>query len=792
MLLIALVIGGNTTVFATVRMVLGSPAAGVNMDRLVILAPVRQAFGEPFLSYPDFVDVSDGRALDRPAAWTSERLTISVSGVAHAVTGALVTGAFFDVLGVRSCEGRLLTPADAQTYGDGLVAVVSERFRRDRLGQMSSAVGQRLIVNGQSATVVGVACGGFRGALLTPGEDIWVPLVPYYQAIDSEASLLDRAQPLVLTVAALPDGQSRDATQLRLGTLASVLAERYPDSHAGQRLVVVPYSATAVLPIARMSGPFLALLAALTLVTVVLVSANVANLMLVRSLARQREVALRQALGATRGRILRLLVIEGLTVSLLAGAVASGVAWALARALVRLIGPGPGGGLDALTPDWSLVAYAMALALTSTVAFTTAPALRTWRQPVLPWLKAGERPIAGSRSRAMNGLVVAQFAFSVLLLTSAGLAYRSLALVTSRDVGFTTDRLLSVTVRLGGRDAYEDRTTTPAERLRSLARMERAREQVLTGGRITGATYLRRLPGAYLNTQIPVASSGGHRVQAIRRAVGPDYLATLGIAPVLGRDIAASDQGERPRVAVVNQHLADTLWPGLSPIGQAIFVGTAERAEVVGVAPNVFFDGPSHDPRPRYVFVAEAQDTGPPPIDLTLLVRHTGPVREAADIAGTALGGGEDGLPIVALATMSERLEQVTENERAITRLLLVFAGIALLVATLGLYAVAAFHAGRRVREFGVRLALGATGGDIGRDVLASSVRLAAGGVLLGCAASGALATVVGRQFISVSPVDPPVYLAVAVSLAVIAIIAALGPALRACRVDVLGALRQE
>lgn len=790
--LIALVIGGNTTVYSLARMVLTSPAAGVTAEQLVTIVPTRPASDEPFMSYPDFRDIANAsETLDHPAAWTTERLLVEVNGATHAVSGALVTGAFFDVLGVHPRDGRVLTPGDDNLSDHGLVVVISERFWRDYFDQAHAAVGQHLLINDQPATIVGIAAAGFRGAVLTPGEDLWVPLVPYYRAIGSEASLENRAQPMVLTVAALPAGRSREATQMRIGTVAARLAKQFPESHAAQRLLVLPYSATSVLPISRMSGAFLALLAAVMVVTVLAVSANVANLMLVRALARQREVALRQAMGATRGRIVRLLAFEGLTVAIVAWILASATAWGMARALLRTIGPASGNAMDGFTPDWSLVLYAMVLALGSTVAFTVLPGLQTWRQPVLPWLKSGEQPVAGGRSRAMNVLVVAQFAFSVMLLTSAGLGYRSFTLAESNDLGFNPDGLLFVTVRAGGRDALVDTSTTSAEHDRTLARLERARERILANGSMTAATYVRRLPGAYLNVLTPVERQDGTSSQAIRRVVGPGYLTTLGVSPLLGRDFAAADTRNRPRVAIVNRHLAQALWPEASPIGQLIRVGSGETAEIVGVTPNLFFDGPSHDARPQYVFIPELQNEGPP-IDVTILARHDGPARDAATVVGGALGETDPPLPIVATATMADRLAQVTQNEQTITRLLLVFAGLSLLVATLGLYAVAAFNAGRRVREFGVRLALGATLRDIGRDVLGSSVRMAGLGVLLGSATSAALAALAGSRFIGVSPVDPSVHATVVLVLAIVSVLAAIGPALRACRIDVVGVLRQE
>ena len=791
--LIALVIGGNATVYSIVRMLLTNPAAGVAAERLIVAAQITPSSDEPFISYPDYADLASRRdVIDRAAAWTAERLTVGVDGVSYAVFGGLVTSSYFDTLGVRARLGRTLTSADDVTRTEGLVAVVSERFWKERLGESPAVVGHAVVVNGQPATIIGVAAGGFRGATLTPGEDMWVPLGPYYAAIASEAILADRGQPLVLMVAQLAPGVTRASAQGRFGTVAAQLAAAYPRSNKDHRIAVSDYSATALLPVSRMARPFLALFGVVTLLTLVVVSANVANLMLVRALVRQREIAVRQSVGATRARVIRLLVAEGLAVSVVAGAAASAVAWAMSRVLIRLVGPGSGGVMDTFTPDWWVVAYAMGLALVATVAFTTAPGLRTWRQPVLPWLKAGEQSVAPGRSRLASALVVTQLAFSVVLLTSAGLAYRSLALLDSGDVGFDARQLLLVTIRAGDRGAFVDRGTSPPQRAAAFARLERLRERIAADPQVAAVTYMRRIPGPYLNVGVPVRRPGAEPRSAIRRPVGPGYLRTLGLVPRAGRDISESDGRGRPRVAVINEHLATALWPGASPLGQVLSVGAAEQVEVVGVAPNAFFDGPSHDRRPQYVFVAEQQADGEPALDPTMLVRYRGALESATPAVGAAIADVDPNLPIVTTATMATRLRMVAEIERMVTRMLVVFAALALVVASLGLYAVAAFNMRRRTRDFGVRLAMGASPHQVRQGVLAESLRLAIAGLLLGGAVSAAVAAAAGRVLIGVTPTDPPTYASVFAVLTASALLAAMVPAWQAGRVNVIEALRQD
>jgi predicted permease len=790
--LIALVVGGNTTVYSIVRMLLTSPAAGVSTEGLLAVSQVRPTSDEPFVSYPNFLDLAGEPLAARGAAgWSAERLTVAVGGISYAVFGGLVTEGFFETFGVGARLGETLGSSHASVPG-GLAAVVSERFWKDKLGESPNVLGRPLTVNGQPATIVGVAANGFRGATLTPGEDIWLPLAPYYRAIGSEPALADRAQPLVLVAVRAPAEMTRRAVQARLDTLAARLVSAYPQTNTDHRFVVSDYSSTALLPLQRMSGPFIALMGVITFLTLVVVAANVANLMLVRALARQREIAVRQSMGASRGRVVRLLVTEGATVSAVAWLLASGVAWGLSRALVRLVGPSGSSAMAAFTPDWRVAGYAMILAIAATVAFTTAPALRAWRQPVLPWLRAGEPSVAHGRSRVTSALVVTQIAFSVVLLTSAGLVYRSVALLESRAPGFDPQRLLLVTLRASERGAFVDRAVTADERIAGFARLERLRERVLADGRLEAATYVRRVPGAYLNVGVPIQRPDAPPISAIRRPVGPGYLGVLGLTPLAGRDILASDRRGGPRIAVVNEHLAQALWPGLSAIGRTLTVGESEPAEIVGVAPNAFFDGPSHDPHPRYVFVAEQQSDGDPPIDPSLMIRYRGSLAEAVGAAGEAIGDVDATVPIVASETMANRLALVTELERTVSGMLAAFAVLSLVVASIGLYAIAAFNMRRRTRDFGIRLALGATPRQVRAAVVQEGVRLAGLGLVLGCAVSAGVAAAIGGSWLGVTPTDPPTYSGVVLVLAATSLLASAVPAWHAARVDVVDALRQE
>lgn len=794
-LLIALVVGGNTTVFSVVRGVLTSPAQGVLAERLVTIRHTEpgRMLSDPYVSFPNYADyAAQSRTVRGLTAWADERLTVGVASGSFAYFGALVTANYFETLGVPMAAGRRLRLDDEQSP-DGLVAVVSDRFWRDRLGSSTDAVGQVITVNGNAATVVGVTAPGFRGATLTPGEDLWLPLAPYYQAIGSSAVLGNRGQWLVLMAGQLAPEASLAAARAEFAAMADQLRTAYPADLKDARTVVDDYSAAALLPVAVMAPRFLALFSVVTLLTLLVVSANVANLMLSRSVMRQRDTAVRQSLGASRGRIVRMLIAEGAAVSAVAWVAASLFAWWTARVLIRVVEP-QAGVLGEIKPDWQVAAYAMVLAMVATVAFTTAPALRTWRLQVLPWLRSGEPGVAQGRSRLSTVLVVTQLAFSVVLLTSAGLAYRSLSLLDSGRPGFETDNLLLVTVRTGRSGAHVTAEQSPAEREAGFALIARMQERLAALGDVASVSYSRRVPnGSFIGTN-PVARDGQTEPSpAYIRPVGADYLRTLGLTPNAGREITAADRRGSNRVAVINQHMATELFGAESPLGHTLLVGDRrEPVEVIGVAPNALYDGPVHNPRPRYLFLAQQQASGDPPSDPTFYIRYRGSLESATASAGRALAEVDASVPIVTMSTMNARLESVTMLERMIARLLIVFAVASLIVAALGQYAVAMFNMRRRTKDFGVRMAVGASGAQIRREVIGEALRLTWRGLAVGFLLSVGVGVAARGVLFGVTPTDPATYLAVFTILSAASIAASYLPAWRAARINVVEALRQE
>jgi predicted permease len=785
-ILIALVIGINTTIFSMVNSTLRSPAPGVTADDLVRVAIADQP-GIPFFSFPDYLEYQkQTKTLRALTASTNRRVTLTTGRGSYAVFIAAVEANYFETVGVAVAHGRSFDPSETKSLGaSGLTAIISDQAWKNYFDSEPGVIGRVIEINGVPATIVGVAPPLFRGMGLTERSDVWLPLLAFWQSVmpDDARAVADRSIATVDLVGRLAPGRHVSEAQAEFSTiearlrLADPSIERHPVS-------VVRYTGTAGGVAPAVMPAFLALFSIVTLLTVLIVSANVANLMLARSMARQRETAVRQSLGASRLRIVRLLLAEGLSISLLAWLAACVMAMWAVRAIPQLLPPTPlsQSGLS-MAPDWRVVSYAMLLAAIGTVAFTLAPALRIWRQDPLPWLKAGEQSVAQGRSRLSSALVILQLAFSVVLLTGAGLASRSAAMMQV-DLGFDSRNLLLVRISTAASGRTRDAHLS-------------ALDQVREG--------LARIPGVQAVSYFGFPSRGSMRtlgsappVAATVYPVGPDYLKVLGLRVTAGRALEPADYSRATFVAIVNQNLADALWPGRSAVGETVLFGPERQSvEVVGVVANAFvggFNPERPDPRPSFVFVpARGNTIGAAGLgEATLYVRHGGDVATVAGGVGPALRDVDRRLAIVSQNTMDEQLERLTLSASMIAQLLGIFSVVSLVIAAIGQYAVVAFNMRRRVREFGLRIALGASARQVLSGVLREGLVLTSMGLALGLALSVAFAIAARSVLFNVTPTDPQTYAGVFSILAVVSLVACCLPARGASRVDPVRALRQE
>ena len=784
-ILIALVIGGNTTVFSIAHGIISRPAPGVHATGLTTLSWVAENGDiETHAEHRVFAHFQEQSTALQIAAVDFQRVTLTHDNGSYAARATIVSPNYFDTLGIRLVKGRSFTAEEADGGTSGLMVVIGHHLWQNSFGGIEDIVGQVVAVNGQPATVVGVADPGFRGAWLAEMADLWVPLTgqfrPWLQPNRSgiAVAMFGRRRP----------GVSLSRAQSELDTIWAQLQRAHPELNQKVRVRLVRYSATAGgNSIVSMQGNrMLAIFSVVTVLTIAIVCANVANLLIARAVVRQREIALRQSLGASRARIVRALLAEGLALSVVAWIVACLFAWIVSRTVVRLLVPVAQSEIVTpdLTPDWTVVGYALVLAILCTMAVTLGPALRTWRQQLLPFLKVGEHSVVQARSPLSRGLVVLQLAFSVLLLTTAGLAQRSLSLQDTADVGFDTRNLLLATVNTSA-------VADDAKGNRALVEALRERLARLPG--VESASYV---PARRLSTWAPVPvrrDRAAEPVITVENRVSSDFFSTLGVPFVAGHDFRPQETRTRPGVIVTRQ-VAEALWPGESAVGKVLLAGPDPRAveaEVVGVVRDAFFAGRSSESRPRFVFFANAERPGPPG-ETTFYIRHSGSAATLGPVVAKAFREVDAGVAIASLRSLESQIDIDAAPLWMLATLLTLFAGGSLLIAAIGQYAVVAFDGRRRSREFGVRIALGASSRQLVSSVVSESFRLTAIGLVTGFALSVAVGTLMGGVLYGVTPTDPATFASVFVLLAGASLVASYLPARRAARTDPMVVLRTE
>jgi predicted permease len=539
----------------------------------------------------------------------------------------------------------------------------------------------------------------------------------------------------------------------------------------------------------------MAILMAVAILTLLVVCGNVANLLLARSFSRQRETAIRMAMGAPRLRILRMLLAEGLVLSLAATAAAWFSAMWVTRAVVALLPPLESGArfdVD-LTPDWRVGVYSLLLAAVCTVAFSAAPALRTCRQELLPSLKQGEHGIVSGRSATASILMVAQLALSVLLLLGGGLAWRSLSLIDATDLGFPRDHLLLAAVGTAG---------ATSERLQGTLLLVRVRERLSHVPGVESVSWaVAAPPHSHPWMGIPAATASGASVPTDGTFVGPDYLRALGVPVLEGRAPLPADLGGSNIPAVVNQKMAQALWPGQSAVGQTFRLKReGPSLEVFGVVPNGAFNGVGEDgsfsglaksERRPFIFLPDLPSAGTPP-ERTFHIRYRGLLAPLVPAVRAAIHQTDARLTVFAVRSMQTEWEEFTSPIRVLVTLVGCFAVGGLLVASIGLYAVVAFQTGKRTRELGIRIALGASPAQAARLIIKEGLRLTALGLAIGLGICGIAGRALAHLLFGVTPTDAPTWLAVVALLTAVSLGACYAPAHRAARVDPMLALRQD
>lgn len=775
-LTLALGIGANSAIFSVINAVLLRPLTYPEPDRIVWLANRFVATGNTGqVSAPDFHDWHDRTTSFSAMAYhLGGETSVIIDGTAEYARAIRVTPEFFMVFETPAEIGRVLSREEFDGTGPTAV-VVSYDFWQRRLGGGADALGRTISFGQRTFTVVGVMPPRFRFPEKT---DIWSAAWIFPETTSRSAHNYR-------VVARLKDGVSLGQAQAELAALASQLEQQYPTSNRNKSAVVQPLHEALV---GSTRSTLYLLLGAVALVLLI-ACANVSNLLLARATVRTSELAVRAALGAGRGRIVRQLVTESLLLAVVAGAVGLlFAAWGI-RALVALAPAGLPYASD-IAVDRYVLAFTLAASAIASLAFGVLPAFQASRLDLNETLRRGGRGGLGAGgARLRNVLVVAEIALAVMLVTGAALLIRSFVALQSVAMGFHTDRLLVAETAVPARDL--DGARRAAAFYTSLRPQLAAIPGVLSVAGVTSLPTRMRSNGGYWIEGGPGPEQQGiQSPQAVFNVVTPAYFQTMGIPILAGRDFTDRDLYDAPLVAIVNRALVKQSFPDKDPIGTRIRCGLdrPEEMTIVAIVDDVRTRDPSLPPMPEIYMPAEQHPR--PATALNLVARTSGDPLGIAGRLQEVVRKSSPEVP-VRIGTMRSALATAVSAPRFRTVLVGVFAALALCLALAGVYGVMAYAVGRRIPEIGVRMALGAAPRDILQLVLGQGLRLATVGIMIGWTLAIASSRILSRMLFGVAATDPIVFALVPALLLVSTIVACSAPALRAARTDPMHALRE-
>jgi len=790
-LTLALGIGANTALFSVIDSVLLHPLPYQNPDSLVMVWETNSQHPNPHntVSPPNFLDWQTRNTVFSSMAYIfDERDNLTGNGDPEEVVVQDVSANFFSVLGVAPILGPGFTPENGQ-HGHDNVVILSYGLWKERFAGDSAIIGKSILLNGHPQTVVGVAPRNFQwfikdGSLTGAKPQMWSPFV-FPQSFHDHKQM-----GRFITVAArLRPRATHSQAQSEMNAIAAQLEREYPDFDGHWGINVVPLRQ-------QISGdlrPALLVLFGAVAFVLLIACANVSSLLLARAAAREREMAIRTAIGASRWRIARQLLMESLLLSLIGGGL--GVALAV-WSTNALLAASPKNLLDlnSVALNLRVLTFAVAATLLAGLLFGFLPSYLSAHSRISETLKQGGRgSSANRRAFARNTFVVAQLALALVLLTGSGLLIRSFVRLIAVEPGFDTTHLLTFKVSLP-RSKYGTDPLRLAFFQQLLARIS-----AIPGVRSVTSESFPPLTGLGAATAVHILSQPSLSVSNLPvagvRVVGPDYFATMGISLRAGRLFAAQELAQEKHVTIVNQYFVDKYLHGESPLGQkaAIYMKSLSEneiqpSEIIGVVGNVhemgldaILEPAVYWPHPELVMSA-----------MTVLVRTSGDPLALVSAARTELQKLDPELPMAAVATMDQLLSDSLSRSRFTMLLLGIFAAVALLLAAVGIYGLIAYSVTQRTQELGIRIALGAQRRDVLRLVLAQGTRLTLLGLALGVLAALALSRLLATLLFAVTATDPLTFAGVAALLAFVALLACFLPARRATRVDPLVALRYE
>jgi predicted permease len=817
---LALGIGANTAIFSLVDQVLLRLLPVKEPRQLTIIAMRGSHYGSNWggnaLSYPMYSDIkANNQVFSGMFCRFPYRMSITFNGQTERVGGELVSGTYFPVLGVGAAIGRTIAPEDDVTPGGHPVMMLSYDYWKTRFAGDPNIVGKTMMVTGHNLTVIGVAQQGFDGVEFGHISQIFVPVMMKAQMTPNWDALKDRRSRWINAFGRLKPGVTEQQAEASLAPFFHSMLEMEVKEPAFKnasdfdrqqflknKMVVLPGGQGRSYLRRSFQTPLWVLMA-ITGGVLLIACANVAGLLIARAASRQKEIAVRLALGAGRWRIMRQLLVESLLLATLGGLAGLLLSFWTDRLLLHMI-PADWDVKLSSAPDWRILVFTIGVSLLTGALFGLAPALQSTRPNLAPTLKdqAGA-VVGGGHVRLRKGLVMAQVTLSLLLLIGAGLFIRSLKNLRDLGPGFAADRLLAFNM---------DPSLNGYGVERGKVFYRRLTEEVasIPGVQSVGLASMRILEGNEWDSSVNVEgyqTKPGENIAAFMNAVSPGYFAALGVPILAGRDFTVKDTdnfvhgeappGEKPfkvpRVVMINEKFAKKYFGKANPIGRHVGFGsdpgTKADMEVIGVIKDIKYES-LRDEIPIQMFVPYLASpfTG----EMTIYVRTSLDSNQLFSIVRAKARGIDPNLPMFGMRTTEQQIANSLITERLIASLSSVFGLLATLLAVIGLYGVMAFTVARRTREIGIRMALGAFSKDVIWMVMREVILLVGIGVAVGFAGALGLTRFVKSQLFGVESMDPITLLVATLGLAVVACLAGYVPALRASRVDPMLALRWE
>lgn len=786
---LALCIGANSAIFSVVNSILLKPYPWPDSDRLAYVYNTYPLMGlqNAGISIPDYLDRKAGVAgFADGAMFNNQSYNLSSTGEPERIIGLRATASLFTTLQTGAQLGRVFTDAEAEPGNDHFV-VLSHSLWRNRFGADPKIVGTNIRLNTENYTVLGVMPEDFY--FPSPRTQVWVPFT-FTAALKSDE---ERGNEYSSMIARLKPRATKETVQRDLDIIQARNAERLVDSREFYKTSGFGGRINGFLDqnVSNVRG-MLWLVQAGVAAALLIGCANVASLLLARAMARERELAIRAALGAGRARLMRLLLTESLILFLAGGAFGLLVAWWSVEAFGSLgVTSLPRG--FAIQLDPTVFGFTLLCSLLTGLAFGALPAWSASRGDAAAALKeAGTRGSAGKRTTFLRAaLVVGEIALAVMLLSTAGLLVRSFERLQKENPGFAPGGV--ITARL---DLPQAKYDAPAKRT-AFVDATLTRLRALPGVRDAGLTNVlpftgNNSSGSY-NSPDFVVPPGAPLPHGFQRIVDPGYFKTMGVTLLRGRLFSESDTAGTQRVCIVDKVLADRWWPGQDPVGKRLSRGGSDAEPIiwtiVGVVTPIKFQSLEEEVKKETLYYPYAQQ---PETNLILAVKTDGDPTLLTAAVREAVRSADPEQPVFDIKTMQQRMDEVAQTRKAPMVLLSLFSGVALLLAVLGVYGVLAFSVTQRTSEFGVRIALGASSRDIAALVLGQGARLVLIGIIAGLAAYLALSSIIGKLLYGIAATDPLTLAIAPVVLALAAVLACLLPVRKAVRVNPLEALRAE